>query len=987
MNEKKPFQKIEEEIMERWRQEKIFEKSVEQRSADNSYVFYDGPPFATGLPHYGHIVASAMKDIVPRFWTMRGRRVERRWGWDCHGLPIENIVEKELKLKNRKDIEAMGVDKFNEACRSKVLMYADEWKKVVERIGRWVDMENDYKTMDVDFMESVWWGFKSLWGKGLLYKGYKAMHICPRCEATLSNIEVSLNYKDIEDIGVTCKFELRDEPGIFVLAWTTTPWTLPGNVALAVGAKLTYIKVKIGNEQFILLKKLANNFLAGRDFEVSEEFKGKELEEKKYQPLFDYFAGAELPNKENLYKIVTADFVSTEEGTGVVHIAPAFGEDDMILGQGKKLALIQHVGLDGRFTPEVKDWPGEEVKPSADPTRTDKKIVEFLKQNGLVFDSAAYTHSYPHCWRCETPLLNYSTSSWFVKVTEIKNQMLKLAEKINWVPKHLQEGRFGQWLENARDWAISRTRYWGNPMPVWQCECGETAVVGSRAELEKLSGQKINDLHKHFVDKIKFPCPKCGKTMERIPEVLDCWFESASMPYGQMHYPFENQRKFEDNFPAEFIAEGVDQCRCWFYVLHILSTALFQKPAYKNVVVNGIVLAEDGQKMSKSKNNFPDPMLIVEKYGADALRYYLSASGVMRAEDLRFSEKGVDEVYKKVVLILLNVLSFYKMFAARGRVTLELNKNLSALDRWILAKLNLLIKTVTEKMEAYDLPEGARPIAVFIDELSTWYVRRSRERFKAGDKIAAVVLRVVLEKLSLVMAPFLPYLAEHLWREIGNEDSVHLQNWPSVELTLIDDEVVKNMSAVRQIVELGLSCRDEAGIKVRQPLSLISYFGRKLGDEYEQVIADELNVKEVRFAKVGFVVKLLKMIGVRKTDTAEMIKKETNEWRIDLCVDIDERLKLEGMLRELTRQINRLRKENGLTINDRVKIIYQTDSAELQSLFGNKELAAKLLQATLAAGIEAGVGETLVKVNDAEVKITLGPSTRSLSRAKPRDSG
>jgi isoleucyl-tRNA synthetase len=965
MDEKKSFPKIEEEIMKKWQAEKTFEKSVEQRSADNSYVFYDGPPFATGLPHYGHLVVSAMKDIVPRFWAMQGKRVERRWGWDCHGLPIENIVEKELNLKSRKDIEALGVDKFNEACRSKVLIYADEWKKIISRLGRWVDMENDYKTMDADFMESVWWVFKSLWEKGLVYEGYKSMHICPRCETTLSQSEVGQNYKDIEDVGVTCKFKLEDEPNTYLLAWTTTAWTLPGNVALAVGSRLTYVKVKIGDEQFILLKSLIEKILAGRDYQILTELKGKELEEKKYQPLFDYFLGAKLPNKENLYKIVTADFVSTDEGTGVVHVAPAFGEDDMVLGQEKKLPLVQHVGLDGRFKSEVKNWAGEEAKPRDNPRRTDEKIVEYLKKKNLVFDSALYSHSYPFCWRCETPLLNYAASSWFVNVLKVKSQMLKLAKKINWVPRHLKEGRFGQWLEGGRDWAISRTRYWGSPMPVWRCDdadCAETIVVGSRPELEKLSGQKADDFHKHFIDKIKIPCPKCGRKMVRIPEVLDCWFESASMPYGQMHYPFENQKKFEDNFPAEFIAESVDQCRCWFYVLHVLSTALFKKPAYKNVVVNGIVLAEDGQKMSKSKNNFPDPMLVINKYGADALRYYLTVSGVMRAEDLRFSEKGVDEIYKKVILIALNVLSFYKMFASEAPVKPVNSENI--LDRWILAKLNLLISETTRCLEDYDLPRAAKPIADFVNDLSTWYLRRSRERFKSGNGkeqgAALSALREVLFKLALVSAPFMPYLAEHLWQEIGQDSSVHLQDWPHFDDDLIDEKILEKMRQAREIVELALALRDEAGVKIRQPLSTLFYTASGLDAEYEQIIADELNVLKIEFVK-------------KIPEANEVKKKEMANAAVGLDIELNEQLKQLGLLRELTRQINQLRKEAGLTIKDSVKIIYQTDSAELKALFGDKKLVQKLLQATLATGLEAGEGKKLVKINNVEIKITLKP--------------
>ncbi|MBT4722364.1 isoleucine--tRNA ligase, partial [Candidatus Falkowbacteria bacterium] len=529
---KKPFPQIEEEIMKRWEDDQTFEKSIQNRDEKNLYVFYDGPPFATGMPHYGHLVAGTMKDVVPRYWTMKGKRVERKWGWDTHGLPIENMVEKEMDISGRENIEKFGVDKFNDACRSKVMLYADEWKKVVKRLGRWVDMENDYKTMDKDFMESVWWVFKSMFEKGYAYEGYKSMHICPHCETTLSNIEIGQGYKDVKDLSVTSKFELVDEPGIFILAWTTTPWTLPGNVALAVGAELDYVKVKIENEIFITLKDNHESVLDGKEFELLGEIKGKELEGKKYKPLFDFYVDKDLENKENIYTVVTGDFVSTEEGTGVVHLAPAFGEDDMTIGKEKNLPFIQHVNLNGKFVDAVTPWAGIEVKPTEDPTSTDVLIIKYLAGRSLLFSKEKYEHSYPHCWRCDSPLLNYATSSWFFAVEKIKKELLKNAKEINWVPAHIKKGRFGNWLEGAHDWSISRSRFWGNPMPVWKCEkCNETKVLGGAEELEKLSGEKVSDLHKHFVDVIYLDCKKCSQKMQRVPEVLDCWFESGSMPY------------------------------------------------------------------------------------------------------------------------------------------------------------------------------------------------------------------------------------------------------------------------------------------------------------------------------------------------------------------------------------------------------------------------------------------------------------------------
>jgi len=1012
-SQKNPFSVMEEEVLAFWDNSQTFQKQVNKEAPKGDYVFYDGPPFATGLPHYGHIVGSIMKDVIPRYQSMKGYRVERKWGWDCHGLPIENIVEKELGSKSKKDIEEAGVAKFNELCRSKVTSYVEEWKVVIKKLGRWADMENAYMTMDLDYMESVWAVFKKMYDNGLVYEGYRSMHICPRCETTLSQSEVSEGYKDIKDLSCIAKFELLDEPGTFVLAWTTTPWTLIGNVALAVGADIDYVKVKTDTETFILAKDLLANVMKEQAYGVIAEFKGSELVGKEYKPLFDYYydkneaklkeagdgkkvcalvifdkgkvllglreyskdksvadfkggvvrdflmipggrseIGEDLlgtitrevkeeinvdsfkikkylgnipgyltddivetflievdnldqiknnePEKfkewkffdineipqdmlirstdgdffsealrwDNACKIYAGDFITTSEGTGIVHIAPAFGDDDMKLGKENNLPFIQHVSMDGNFKPEVKDFAGLNVKPIADHMSTDIEIIKYLAHNNLLFSKEKYEHSYPHCWRCDTPLLNYATSSWFVNVTKIKPDLLKNAEDINWSPAHIKNGRFGKWLEGARDWSISRQRFWASVMPIWRCDnensntknqksntsCNHQMVIGSVAELEKLSGVKINDIHKHIVDEVTFPCEKCGGTMKRIPDVLDTWFDSGSMPYAQMHYPFENKEKFENNFPAEFIAEGADQTRCWFYYLHVLGTGTQQKKAFKNVIVNGIVLAEDGKKMSKKLKNYPDPNDIFDKYGADALRYYLLTSPVMLADTLCFSEKGVQESLRKVGMLLWNVVKFYTLFKDEhdGELNIETEpKSENVLDVWIVARLNQLISEVTKSMDTYNLPSASRPIGAFIDDLSTWYIRRSRDRFKGDDavdaKAAMETTGYVLLQLAKVMAPFMPFMAEQVWQKVsGNEfkdenKSVHLENWNVVGV--IDEKALEDMEKVRKIVELGLAKRDEAGIKVRQPLSQLRITNYELKEEYKVLVLDEINVK------------------------------------------------------------------------------------------------------------------------------------------------
>lgn len=933
---KQSFPEMEEKIVEFWEKNKTFEKSLEIRQEAPRYSFYDGPPFATGLPHYGHIVASTIKDTVPRYWTMRGFQVERKWGWDCHGLPIENIAEKELGITRKKEIEEMGVEKFNGICRSKVLEYVGEWEKIMKRFGRWADMRGSYKTMNPDFMESVWWTFKELWDRGLIYQGYRSMHICPRCETTLSQSEVAEGYKDVKDLSATVKFELEEEPGTFILAWTTTPWTLIANVALAVGEELGYVllRVKDSEEKYIVAKKRLGEILQKKEYEILREFQGKEMIGKKYKPLFDYYAqDKNLENRKNGWKIYSAPFVTTQEGTGVVHIAPAFGEEDLNLGREKQLPFVQHLGMDGIIRKEGKIFSGMNVKPKEDYQKTDQEILKFLEKKKLLFSWEEYTHSYPHCWRCETPLINYATSSWFVGVEKNKERMLELAKEINWQPKHVKEGRFGNWLEGARDWSISRQRYWASVMPIWECEkCKVLKVFGSLKELEAASGQKISDLHKHVVDKITFQCEKCDGKMKRIPDVLDTWFDSGSMPYAQAHYPFENKEKFEKSFPAEFIAEGIDQTRCWFYYLHVIASAIKKSVAFKNVIVNGIVLAEDGKKMSKRLNNYPDPEVIFQKYGADALRFYLLSSPVMAAENLNFKEGEVAEILRGPFRRLWNSYSFFVLYANIDKWTPEekdrkTSRNL--LDKWIISELNLLMAEVNREMENYDLNRAVRLFPRFIDQLSNWYIRRSRKRFWKSeddqDKDSAYwTLWKVLTELAKLLAPFTPFLAEEIYKNLTGKESVHFEDFPRAEKNLINEELNEKMEKVRDIVREGLQLRSQAGIRVRQPLSVLRLKLDKLGGELQEIIKEELNVKAV---KLG-----------------EKIKED-----LELETEITQELKLEGQAREIIRFIQEMRKQAGYQVDDRIQVSYQG----LTAVF--KKFGSVIAKETLINKLSAGV--------------------------------
>ena len=1174
------FPEMEKEVLNFWNENKIFQKSLENRKDAKTYSFYDGPPFATGTPHYGHLVGSIMKDVVPRFWTMKGYKVPRKWGWDCHGLPIENIAEKELGIKHKNEIEKMGVEKFNEFCRTKVLKYVDEWKIVINRLGRWADMENSYKTMDLPFMESVWWVFKELYNKGLIYEGHRIMHVCTRCETTLSQSEVAEGYKDIKDLSATVKFELEDpvkssqssdngasEPKTFVLAWTTTPWTLIGNVALAVGEDVNYIKVRYndnnGNpELFILSKKiyeikkdelfpsvkaLKEKEVPPTSPEIIEEFKGKKLISKKYKPLFNYYQGKGLENEENGWQIYAGDFVTTEDGTGVVHIAPAFGEDDAKMGQQHKLPFVQHVGMDGIIKEDATDFAGMSVKPEGDHQKTDIEVIKYLAKNNLLFAKEKYEHSYPHCWRCDTPLINYATSSWFVNITKIKDEMLKQAKNINWVPLHLKEGRFGNWLEGARDWSISRQRYWASVMPIWKCKCGEIKVVGSVDEIkeqfgnpnklflvrhgqarnnverilmshpkkgecmltekgkeqakeaaqelkkekidvifasplertmetaeiiakkigmeiifderlrevevgkwegeswdkylklyphslnpgrtdengieglediqdrlnsfiseinEKYQGKNIVivshggaldvlkglllgknkeeilnssmskngeiiisyskpvDLHKHVVDKITFKCEKCGGEMKRIPDVLDTWFDSGSMPYAQAHYPFENKEVFDKTFPAEFIAEGVDQTRCWFYYLHTIGTAIKKSNAFQNVAVNGIVLAEDGKKMAKRLKNYPDPTEIFDKYGADSLRFYLLSSPVMNADTINFKESEVAELVRGMMRMLWNSYSFFVLYANIDNFDVKTSKRQNVerknlLDKWIVSELQILTKDVNENMEKYELSKTVRLFPKFIDNLSNWYIRRSRKRFwKSEDdsdkKAAYETLHYVLVTLSKLMAPFCPFISEEIYRNLSgchserseeSQDlktrsfadaqddkncSVHLTDFPVADESLIDEKLNEEMEKTRAVITEALQLRAKAGIKVRQPLAELRFKNYDLRKELIEIIQEEVNVKSASFDK-------------NITEDLE------------LNTEITEDLKLEGQAREIVRFIQEMRKVAGYEVDNRIIVCYSGMSQVFEKfgdIIAKEVLANELKNENIEADLE-----------------------------------
>jgi len=912
------FPKIEEKILKFWQKNKIFEKSISRRKGNPFFSFYDGPPFATGLPHYGHILASTIKDVIPRYWTMKGYYVPRRWGWDCHGLPIENIIEEKLKISGRKQIEKKGIGKFNKFCRETVLLYTKEWGKMVERIGRFVDFENSYKTMDNNYIESVWWALKKTWDKGLIYEGRRVLLYCPRCECPISNFEVAMDnsYKEVAEESIFVKFRTKNaekiigikDKNLFLLAWTTTPWTLPGNIALAISKKLNYILVK-QNKEFYLIAESRKDVL-GKKFKLLKKYQGKDLIGIKYEPLYKI---KEIREKElkNSYYVLPADFVSPEEGTGLVHIAPVYGEDDYKLAIKFNLPIVSFLDNKGKFNQKAPKFIQEKGF-----KESELLIKKDLFQRNLSYKKEEITHSYPFCWRCGAILFYNAIPAWFIDIQKIKKKLIKLNKEINWYPSHLKFGRFLKGIESAPDWTISRNRYWASPMPVWKCKkCKHQLFIGSIKELKQkqIGNSKIEDLHRPYIDKIKLRC-ECGSKMERVLEIVDCWLESASMPFAEIHYPFKNKNNFQKRFPAQFIAEYISQTRAWFYVLHVISAILFGEPAFKNVVATGTILSEKGEKLSKSKRNFPDPWVIINKYGADSLRFYLMSSSVMKGEDLFFSEKELKEVYQKNILLLLNILSFYEDYQlSKNQNTLTKSKHI--LDKWILSRLNYLIKEATNKMDNYDVVSTAKEIRSFISDFSLWYLRRSRDRFKKGDQQGLKVFQCVLCQVSFVIAPFMPFLADHIYKNLrGKKKSVHLEDWPKVDKKLIDEKLNQKMEKVRKIVALALAKRAKAGIKVRQPLSELRIANYELRKEKEllNLIKEEVNVKKITFGK-----------------------------KLKLDTKITAELKEEGIIREVIRQIQEMRKQAGLKPKDKISVQYSGTSKLNQVLERNKKTILK----------------------------------------------
>ena len=862
VNSKVNFTKLEERVLQFWQDQEIFRKSLAQRQDAPRYVFYEGPPTANGLPGVHHVLGRVYKDTLPRYHTMKGKLVLRKGGWDCHGLPVEIEVEKELGFtgKGKQAIEDYGIAAFNALCRESVLRYVREWQRLSDRIGFWIDMDDPYMTMTNGYIESVWWILKQIWEKDLIYQGYKVVPYCARCGTPLSSHEVAQGYDDVTEPSIYVKFPLRDQPGTYFLAWTTTPWTLPGNVALAVNPQVTYALVQQGEDKLILAKDLLPHALHG-EYTVLKELRAKDLVGTHYHPLYTF-----LPAEQDHAYVVAADYVTTADGTGIVHIAPAFGADDMEVGKENDLPVLQTVDLQGRFIEAVTPWREMWVK-DADPL-----ITEDLEGRGLLYRVATHTHSYPFCWRCNTPLLYYARATWYIETSKVKQDLLANNEKIEWYPAHIKDGRFGDWLANNVDWALGRDRYWGTPLPVWRCEgCGHMECLGSVAELmEKAGPDKLPDpldLHRPYIDDVTYPCPECGETMQRVPEVIDCWFDSGSMPVAQWHYPFEGEERFRDQFPAEFICEGIDQTRGWFYSLHAISTLLFNEPCYLNCIGFGHVLDGEGQKMSKSKGNIVRPWDVINAHGADAMRWYFYTAS---SPDLprRFSTELVGESVRQFMLTLWNTYAFFVTYANIDHFN-PLEHDLpaaerSALDRWALAELNSTVAEVDEGLAGYDMTGPARRIQQLVDDLSNWYVRRSRRRFwkseEDADKVAAyLTLYECLVTIAKLLAPFTPFLAEELYQNLVRQanpkapESVHLCDFPVADPALVDQKLMADTRLVMHLVSLGHSARSQAAIKVRQPLAEALVVTRTAEERASlqglvDQITGELNVKALGFA-------------------------------------------------------------------------------------------------------------------------------------------
>ncbi len=976
------FVEAEKNILKFWNESQIFKKSLDKTRSGKNYIFYDGPPFATGLPHHGHIVASTLKDVVPRYFTMNGYYVDRRFGWDCHGLPIEQEIDKKFGMSASDFVAQHGVKKYNDECRGIVDRYVNEWEKTIGRLGRWVDFKNDYKTMDLNFMESVWWVFKSIWDQGLIYQGNKIVPYSPALQTALSNFEAGQNYQDIQDPAVTILFRTKKDPNTYFAAWTTTPWTLPSNLALCVHPEIEYVKVKdLDKNIFIIMARARlESYKKQFKYEEIESFPGAKLKGERYEPLFPYFSHLE---KDGYFVMLNDEYVTTTDGTGIVHQAPGFGEDDNRVMKAAGLnEVVVPLDISAKFTSEIKDFAGMQIKDA------DKDIIKNLKERGQLFHQSVLVHSYPMCPRTDTPLIYRAMPQWYLAVEKIKDKMIKANQEITWVPETIKEGRFGKWLENARDWAISRSRVWGTPLPIWiNDKNGKAICMGSIADLKKYTGVELKDLHREYVDDLTFSIPGEEGTYRRIPEVLDCWFESGSMPYAQLHYPFENQEVFKQGFPAEFIAEGLDQTRGWFYTLTVLSAALFDKPAFKNVIVNGMVLAKDGKKMSKRLRNYTPPDELIDTFGADSLRLFLINSGLVKAEELRFTDDGVKDMVRRALLPWFNSYKFFSTYAAVDgwKVSSTQTPSDNILDRWVLSKLQTLIKNVNHEMQAYRLYNVVPELFAFIEDLTNWYIRLNRRRFweegLSADKNAAYsTLYTTLESLSRLMAPFTPFIADYIYQDMKKfggktEESVHLCSYPEAQEDRINSTLETAVDRMAQVVMLGRQKRIQEGVKVKTPLKLLQVIHQDASlleeiKKLEEYIKIELNVKTVEYktnesdfvtlsAKPNLPVlgkKLGKEMGafkplIEKLSSSDVQKIEdghkvilngiefsseevlvfrtakagtqavTNRFvTIDLDCTLDQNLIDEGLARELVNRIQKTRKDLNFNVADRIHV-------------------------------------------------------------------
>ena len=975
---KPDLNKIEQDVLEFWDENKTFEKSVSNRTGADEFVFYDGPPFANGTPHYGHIMVSYVKDVVARYQTMNGKKVERRLGWDCHGLPAEMSAEKQLGVSGRKQIEVYGVEKFNNFCREDVLKYSNIWVDMFKRIGRWVDFSSDYKTMDLPFMESVVNNFKQLYDKGYVYEDYRVLPYSWAAETPLSNFEVNQGYKDKTDTAITVMFKL--ENGMNILVWTTTPWTLPSNLMLCVGKDIEYVVVEENGEKVVLAKALLGKYKKqlANAVEVGT-IKGSELVGMSYEPMFPYFSKLK---EKGAFKVISGEFVSTEDGTGVVHIAPGFGQDDFdaCRAYDDNFPIVCPVDEAGKFTAEITDYVGMQVFEANEP------IMQLLKSKGLLVKKEQYIHSYPFCWRTDKPLIYKAMSSWFVKVTDFREEMVENNQKINWIPDHIKDGRFGKWLEGARDWSISRNRFWGTPIPVWKSENPKFPridVFGSIEEIKEKTGFAVVDLHKPYIDDVIYPNPDdaTGQTMmRRVGDVFDCWFESGSMPYAQVHYPFENKDWFENHFPADFIVEAIDQTRGWFYTLTVLSTALHSRPAFKNCICTGLLMAEDGQKLSKKLKNYPDPNDILSTIGSDALRWFLVSSPVLKGGNLAVDKEGkeISKAARVALIPLWNSFYFFTLYAnAEKYKAKEITSSSEAIDNYILSKLKRLSTIAKQGLDTYDVALSCNEIASFMEVLNNWYIRRTRDRFWEGDAQAFDTLYTVLINVCKIAAPLLPFISEYIFKALSGEESVHLSDYPTLGAINLDDALVEKMDFIQELCSAGKYIREDKNLRNRLPLSSLTIVGAELSADYQEIIKDELNVKEVKFDNdlssyatktVYLYTPLLgkslgkdmgAVMGAYKQGKWELnadgtlaiagltLKNDLFEIRLDmkdgvagrsfadnkavitLDTNVTDELKREGMARDFIRLVQTMRKEKDFNISDRIELSYSSNDSEL----------------------------------------------------------